>query len=411
MRILELPTSPRELMPCEDAVGDKTIEKEWDRFNSMESPNILNKNGLCIAEDGGLSDIDELMNPMKYFTAGLMFMSSLVNTYILAKSDLTAVFVAADPIMVKSEREFLVSKWILQSFDPNSVHASGMDKLVPLLEFGFLVFVIARIAIYGCLALLAPRLKYIYGETGEFWRWSYISEIFWNYLQQLSSFSAMRLLYYVTPTVAGTQGYVVAWLVKHELAESSTTMQRLRAVWPMVSYLCSLLVFLVIGLDAFLVKYRMASDFIDQGRFDATSLLHTFIFVFQVLGVVNLNCFVKERLFIFIFGGEDGNVEPEEKMRWDLWNALLTKNIYRQFGVLRGTVVMMGFDDYDFQSLVLDDHGKGSKLAAKAMQRSSSTLGLRMAQTSSLPLVDTTNVRQWKYTPIGVKDFHCDALA
>merc|ERR1712182_195584 len=146
---------------------------------------------------------------------------------------------------------------------------------------------------------------------------------------------------------------MVAFLVRQQLSDSHTTAEYLRAVWPMVKYVCGVMVCFVIGLDAFLVKYRMAVHFIDTSDLDLGGLVHTFIFLFQILGIINLTWFSRERLCIFIFGGEDGNVEPEEKLRWDLWNAILAKAIYKRFGPGRGTVVMLGFDDYDFQSLVL----------------------------------------------------------
>merc|ERR1712217_362566 len=87
---------------------------------------------------------------------------------------------------------------------------------------------------------------------------------------------------------------------------------------------------------------------------DYDSLLVIGIFLFQMLNVVNLNWFVRERLFIFIFGGQDGNLDNEEAARADVWNALIAKRIYAHFGFWKFLVVMLGFDDYDFQMLVLE---------------------------------------------------------
>merc|ERR1712228_951264 len=78
----------------------------------------------------------------------------------------------------------------------------------------------------------------------------------------------------------------------------------------------------------------------------------------------NLNWFVRERLFIFIFGGQDGNLDNEEAARADVWNALIAKRIYAHFGFWRFLVVMLGFDDYDFQMLVLEVDEE-NKLARK----------------------------------------------
>ncbi|CAK0880754.1 unnamed protein product, partial [Prorocentrum cordatum] len=48
---------------------------------------------------------------------------------------------------------------------------------------------------------------------------------------------------------------------------------------------------------------------------------------------------------------------------------MLAKEIYHEFGSVIGTAMMLGFDDYDFQSLVLDDHGKQEKLIARSLSK------------------------------------------
>merc|ERR1712196_515351 len=92
-----------------------------------------------------------------------------------------------------------------------------------------------------------------------------------------------------------------------------------------------------------------------------------FVFLFQLLGVVNLRSFVKERLFLFIFAGEEGNLDSNEKSRWEIWLCILCKRIVEEFGFFKGFVVMLAFDDYDFQKLVLDD---AKKVEMRTVRRS-----------------------------------------
>merc|ERR1712099_49030 len=94
--------------------------------------------------------------------------------------------------------------------------------------------------------------------------------------------------------------------------------------------------------------------YVNEESFRYDSILAITIFLFQMLNVVNLNWFVKERLFIFMFAGQDGNLDNEGAARADVWNALIAKEIYAHFGFFRFLVVMLGFDDYDFQMLVLE---------------------------------------------------------
>merc|ERR1712113_379071 len=144
----------------------------------------------------------------------------------------------------------------------------------------------------------------------------------------------------------------------HRMREATNLKHFLNDLWPMVSYVATRIAALVLGFDAFLVKLRMVTSYADRESLEYDSLLVVVIFLFQMLNVVNLNWFVRERLFIFIFGGQDGNLDYEEAARADVWNALIAKRIYDHFGFWKFLVVMLGFDDYDFQTLVLEveDH-------------------------------------------------------
>lgn len=333
-------------------------------FEEEEKPKILDQDGVCIADDGGLSDVDELMYPMKYFNAGLVATFCVANIYMITQADLYAIIFEQNAEAEVAGRKFLLSKVLINSVMDASAYQKFLAKLVPLLEVVFMWAVILRMC-YTCSVICRARRSNIYGEATELTRWSQVSRLLWSDIPQLSSFSAMKLLYYVTPTVVGSEAYVEVFLMRESLGKATTLFDRIEAVWPMVTYLTKLMLCLVVGFDAFLVKYRMAAAYIDREQFDFQCAFSAFIFLFQILGVVNLNWFVRERLFIFIFGGEDGNLEQGEKARWDVWNALIAREIYRKFSFVKATIVMLSFDDYDFQMLVLDDNGKGDKMQMK----------------------------------------------
>jgi hypothetical protein len=349
---------------------------EWSQIADEEAPQLLNRDGLRIAQDGGMSGITELMYPMQYCYAGLLLMSAAANVFIICRQANLALQGTENSELDKAESMFLLSKSLVGGFSRvvlgltlGPEQAAHVHLLVPLLELTVMLCLAIRIVYSAVMAVLAPWLPRIYGQAGELYRWRYVSDLFWNYFEHLSTFSAMRLLYFVTPSVVFTEGYVVAWLVKDQVAAAETRAELLRALRPVLKYLGGCLIYMVIGLDAFLVKYRLASKFIMSEELSIWNLMCTLIFLVQVLGIVNLNRFCKQRLFILIFGGEDGNVEPEEKLRWEVWKCFLTKNIYKTFGFFHGTVIMMGFDDYDIQSLVLDDDKKASSPAARANAR------------------------------------------
>eukprot|EP00927_Polykrikos_kofoidii_P062983 TRINITY_DN5779_c0_g1_i1.p1 TRINITY_DN5779_c0_g1~~TRINITY_DN5779_c0_g1_i1.p1 ORF type:complete len:488 (+),score=101.38 TRINITY_DN5779_c0_g1_i1:84-1547(+) len=340
----------------------------WCQFSQTEKPNILDQDGVCIADDGGISDIDELMYGMQYFSASMVVGFSIANIFMITHADISALIGVEDVQSAGANSKFLLSKYLFKAVAGGKSGESfgiRLDNMVPLLEVIVLwCNIVLLLWKFICVGWSRVRPQ-AFGERHEYIRWTLVSDIGWVCLPQLSSFSAMRLLYYVTPSVVGTQAYVCAFFVSQHLEEAQNMKDRIRAVLPLFRYVLQTFFYLVVGFDAFLVKYRMAADYIEREEFNFASALGAFIFLFQILGVVNLSWFVRERLFIFIFGGEDGNVDREEKARWDCWNALMAKKIYDHFGFFKGSIVLLGFDDYDFQMLVLDDDQKDNKMMMK----------------------------------------------
>lgn len=343
-------------------------KQHWNSFAGEESPHILDADGICIATDGGMSDVDELLYIMKYFTATIVVTFVVANVYMISQADLTGLFFQQADAEKEAAQKFLIGKWLLRTVFPHSNESffhGDMDKIIPALEFSFLVYVICRLVGYAIVAFAAPHLPRWFPGTGEYWRWHMVSEIFWCQIPQLSSFSAMRLLYYVAPTVVGTEAYVVVYFVNERVKKSTSIGQKLIAFYPLIKYAASVIFALVVGFDAFLVKCRLAYQYIDDDEFRWGNVLGVVVFLIQLLGVVNLNWFVRARLIIFIFGNEFGNLDTNGKARADVWSALLARRVYQEFGVFKGTIVMLGFDDYDFQMLVLDDDKKAEKMRRK----------------------------------------------
>lgn len=349
---------------------DDFVKLYWNRFAYSPSPNVFEHGGVSIAKDGGMSDVgDKLLYDAQYLYAALSVSFVTANTYMLTTADVMAIMRArqANAEASEIESEFLLSKWVVQSIFGKwfPLVGSKIEQLVPLFELIVLWGLLTTAAIHIFGAVFAPRL---YKErTWMMKRWMHTKEFFWVIMPNLASFSAMRLLYYVTPSVIGTEAYVVGYLVIQSWGVSKDALDRLKSIYPIVIYLLKLLLCVCIGFDAFLVKFRMAEQYINGKKdedMDSACLLGAVVFLFQILGVVNLNFFVRLRLFIFIFGGEDGNFDIDEKARTDVWNAMLARKIYQEHGPIKGTIIMLGFDDYDFQLLVLEDEVR-KRLKAK----------------------------------------------
>jgi len=316
----------------------------WEEFVQDRSPDILALGHVCIADDSGFSDVGKLLYGAQYLFAALMFGGALVNVFALYQADLP-------PILAGSHLggKFLVSKHILAMFmGPGAEH---MDILVPSLELAHLSFLLLRAIRHTVVAVFAPVL---FGRHGQMRRWFAVSALLWGLFPFLASYSLMKMLYYVTPTVVGTEACMVIYDVEQRIAGMSSLRRKAIAALPLLWYVVSRLTCLILGLDAFLIKAREAAGAIDKEALELKSVFVAVIFLFQTLCIVDLNLFVRERLFIFVFAGEDGTLEPDEAARKQVWNALLAKRIYEHFGFWKFMVVMLGFDDYDLQLLVLD---------------------------------------------------------
>jgi len=110
----------------------------------------------------------------------------------------------------------------------------------------------------------------------------------------------------------------------------------------------------IAGFDTFLLKLRIVAVKANS----ADGILPCIQFLVQVLGVVQLGPFVKKRLFMFIFGGEDGIMQDEEMDLMDTWNSLLARRMYRDLSFSQFLAVMLSFSDVDFQGLVLNENAE-----------------------------------------------------
>mmetsp|Transcript_6830 Transcript_6830/g.20153 ORF Transcript_6830/g.20153 Transcript_6830/m.20153 type:complete len:484 (+) Transcript_6830:45-1496(+) len=329
-----------------------------------------------MAKDGGLGDItpEKLLYPAQYMFAAMSILFILLNVVYITGTDSRCVFLGecTHYAPVASDQAACVQHGVLRCSNMTCISSiteqcgelSGVEEQrTPFLLSRWLLFdaipgerliaVLELVALWGMLFRTVRLSIQASCATLEVFRWISVVQIFWQGVPSLSCFSLMRLLYYVTPAVIGTEAYYVwAWMVER-IQEHGFDWHSVR---PFVWYVVTRLFCVIVGFDAFLVKFRLAaSSVVAHDNMKLHDILATVLFLFQMLGVVNLTWFVRERLFLFIFGMEDGKMTNAQKAREVVWNAVVAREIYLKLGVFRFVVVMLGFDDYDFQVLVMED--------------------------------------------------------
>lgn len=116
---------------------------------------------------------------------------------------------------------------------------------------------------------------------------------------------------------------------------------------------------LIIGTDCFLIKFRAVAAYADPdpptAYLIAKNVMPSLVFMNQVLGVVMLAKTLRFRLYRFIFGGEDGVMQPEERCRQEVWEAMVGQLIMEKYPTKQALAVLLTWCDDDFQLLALDE--------------------------------------------------------
>jgi hypothetical protein len=219
----------------------------------------------------------------------------------------------------------------------------------------------SSVSVIGCFELLG--LAYYIGKvllattyafcTRGFNRWFHIQHLFWDMLPMLSCYSAMKLL-----------GRVVPAIVFEELKEQKVRLADAEGVDKMIAYLgvvtwvLGMASSFIVGFDTLLMKLRILSVTVHLPYFTLSVLPACIQFMVQVLGIVQLGPFVRKRLFLFIFGGEDAILQDEEIELMEVWSSLLCRHMYYEAPFHHFVILMLSWSDEDFQRLVINEDEK-----------------------------------------------------
>jgi len=321
----------------------------WDKWVDEESPDTFGF--LELAKDGGFSEVKLLYTPMRWLTAAILVIFVIYNifsVFVLDYAFMTHPSLAADQLgttldAIDSKFYFSrsVSEWLAPYFGFSE--APEPVRMIGLLELLGMSFFLLNL-LYCCGMAMHHK--------EGFRKWFAVQTIFWDILPTLSVYSAMRLLYQIVPLVFLSNMTQVI----EECKEAKGNKMVLHAIYRVFAWIFTLVFCFIIGFDTFLMKLRIVSAAANSTELNATVMLSTVQFLIQVMGVVQLGTFVRQRLFVFIFGGEDAILQDGEIILMETWNALLAKRIFRDLPFWHAIAVMSSFSDEDFQSLVMNEN-------------------------------------------------------
>lgn len=330
------------------------VASVWDDFD--RDPSFFSE--VRIARDGGFSEVPSLLEIDRFFFGALSVCFILMNAYFLAVPNIQLL--ANERWLLDYDQEVSASRshrLIVTNAPVRLVSGKEFHPQVLLALLELSLFVVMLVQVF-CLVLNVFGVGSRTVSSKAAHRWHAVAVLFWDMLPHLMTFSGVHLLNHVTPSI-----FIPALTIKVK----SVVHHRSRRHWlHLARFLLIRFVSACIGFDAFVVKFVETSRVVTEEPEVGFAMLSSLAFLNQMLGVVQVSRFVQMRLFVFIFGGEDGFISDHEEVRRRCWLAMLSRRIWhetgaRQFRVIWFLAIMLSYSDQDFQKLVLNEVAKSAQ--------------------------------------------------
>mmetsp|Transcript_87374 Transcript_87374/g.187367 ORF Transcript_87374/g.187367 Transcript_87374/m.187367 type:complete len:430 (+) Transcript_87374:110-1399(+) len=357
-----------------------------------QRPHFFSK--LHIAQDGGLNEVGSLFYADRFVWAFVNVLCILVNIWFVVQPNIDTL---SDPTKVwlipQRPERFLLSTRALRAVS-SSEKEIDPDLLVAAIELGLFAVRILTIA------FSLGRILWYVNEDKSPVLWDAVADFFFESLPDLSSFSAMSFLYYISPSVFFPQ-------VGHKLTAVRRRNCRLYGM-PLHFFMLTRAWYGLIGFDSFLVKFQHAAVSYSSGGSDLNTFINCAAFLNQMLGVVHVSTYVRWRLLVYIFGGEDGYISSLERVRSQTWHALLAQKVWISSRSLKMPrtwfwAVMLSYSDYDFQKLTLNENSRASPQRLAISEETAAGTGdqrLRNAGTAPSALLGGSRVTPLEVTTV-----------
>jgi len=363
-----------------DSAEHAFVEIVRKKESKAVSPDFFDD--IMIGRDGGLGEINNevrdksdcpLWYTSRYFSSVLLLAFVVYNVYFIFKSDLRMIRYekpsnstpTLHPLDANLELDdvmddYLLSHWFFTTLLPDFVTRRIQSPMIVIgyVELGMLVYFLGNLVwdIIQAFELVPSSTS-----SGGHKKWKAVSEIYWYDFPRLSMFSAMRLLGKVVPQKLS---YDFNYAIFYDERPKTRCIVELLVTRPFC---------LIIGLDCFLVKYRQTAHAVMHGEIEIHRLMAAIIFLNQVLGVTDLFGTIKDRLYRFVFAGEDGMMTANEKIRQEVWESFVAMTVLQdsKYSMAQKQALMLSWCDDDFQMLILDpkEEKKEKKEEAKEKRR------------------------------------------
>jgi len=318
----------------------------------VEFPDVFSF--LKLANDGGFSEVKDMYTPGRWVSVAMLFIFVIYNVEAVTVLDVSFILDPQTALTNLGATDFSVAEDFyfskpVSDFFISTVMGNDSASVQPVVLIGILELIGLS---YYILNVLYCLYHIKMDENEGFKKWYYIQFVSWDILPAMSSYSAMKLLNHVVPAVAATRMFALMESVAEAKRDKKSVIPRYFAIF---TWILTMIFGFIVGFDTFLMKLRVVSVKANTQDMSFSIVIPVIQFLVQVLGVVQLGPFVRQRLFVFIFGGEDGIMQDEETELMETWNSLLARRMYKDLPYSHFIAVLFTFSDEDFQGLVLNE--------------------------------------------------------
>lgn len=319
----------------------------YDRMYEEVLPNFLAN--IQLDQDGGLDRIAELWDNERYFWFALLLLSVVFNVVVLLGVNWT-VF-----------QSFAFN--FIQNRDEVRVHDAGMFNKIEdpstrhwVVSSAALVASFEVLWICRTLVTIISEMSHFVMSPNEYVAYHSVIRLCQDTLPLCSTFSAMRLMIRVHPTLIYSEYIDTVHHITSKHRESSYVFCRLVA-W----FVLTRIIFFSAALMAFTVKLLAVGLKLVHPQYSTlVRMTNVVSFMMQCMGCVLFEKLLQDRLFLFVFGGPDTEYTDDERALRNVYQCRMAKAIWdyyceRQERV-KAVVLLFTINHYDVQRLLIEEY-------------------------------------------------------
>lgn len=354
----------KETVKAEDVRGtgistEDVAELIFRKMSRVATPNFLAR--IEIDKDGGLDRFDKaIWDPMKYLWAVMALASAVFNVYYLLSTDwsICTGFVTHVVPQLAELRQGSDFNWaavgdVGSTEEKNSIFKliENQDVRAAVLTIGTLVAVCEVLGLFIHLVNIFADVQAIccLGGERDYEACTALYDLFRVRLPRLTVYSALKAAVNIHPSLVYT--IATEWF-----AHYGGDLWKNLAV--LLLFLLSRLALVTVVVGAFSVKVVAVALQVMHPEFSMTTrILSVVALLNQCIGVILLDGELQDRIFLFVFGGEDAEFQDSERALKAVYLAKLARTVREEYWkkgeYLKAIAILSTLDHYDLQKLLI----------------------------------------------------------